>query len=157
MPRPTRIGRSPEFLALDAQRAERGDQNDCTVKALALACGVPYAVAHKAMEEQGRKIGRGAFEQQWIAAGRALGFSIQRLPISWHVMMTMEVKKQYGKNVASLTTFQPARFPNVWKGKPPLPLRSRGHISACVDGVVHDWANDRAKRVIDIYVVEPLS
>jgi hypothetical protein len=55
------------------------EHNDCSVRALAAAAGVPYTQAYKALAKAGRKKGRGAFLSSWIRQGRLPGFTFEQV------------------------------------------------------------------------------
>src|SRR5512138_901139 len=62
------IGR-PQHHCTDGGRTVAGftsEKNDCTVRAVAVGCGVPYDVAHDELARRGRKNGRGVqFYSLW--------------------------------------------------------------------------------------------
>lgn len=138
--------RTEAFNSLCNETAARNEKNDCSVKAVALVCGVSYDVAHAKMAELGRKSGRGASTTSIELAVIALGKKVE--PVN-----PKHVIKQYPgvhKNLQNVTTHHPARFPDVWKDGKTYLAYIRGHVLAIVDGVVHDWTVGRAKRVYRI-------
>lgn len=141
------------FAGLKATRDSFSEKNDCTVVALALATGLPYAVCHKALADQGRKPGKGAFDFQWKAAAKALGFELRRWTSAEMVAMVQSYPK---KGIAGITTHQPRRFPKCWANTGKLILHSRRHVSACINGEVQDWAINNSKQVHAIYEVLPI-
>ena len=138
--------RTEQFNALCNSTAAYGEKNDCSVKAVALVCGVSYDEAHAAMAAQGRKKGRGAQTSSIELAVIALGKKIE-------VVNPKHIIAQYPgvhKNLQNVTTHHPARFPDAWKNGGTYLAYIRGHVLAIVDGVVHDWTVGRSKRIYRI-------
>jgi hypothetical protein len=133
-----------ERLALE--KRANGRSRDCTVVAMSIVTGLSYATCHKALEEAGRKNGRGTYFAQQKAAYEALGFTVREWTSREVVDLIMSYPK---KGIAGLTTHQPRRFAKAWAPHrdKALLLYSRGHVSACVGGVVQDWAINRAKQL----------
>lgn len=52
-----------------------GENNDCTVRAIAVSTGVDYSTVHTALAKRGRRRGRGAYERQWLPAIKDVGFT----------------------------------------------------------------------------------
>lgn len=135
--------RSEQFKAMCANTSAYGEKNDCSVKAVALACGVSYDVAHAEMQKQGRKQGRGASTASIELACIALGKQLNPVSPRHKIAAYPGVHK----NLQNVTTHHPARFPDVWKDGKTYLAYIRGHVLAIVDGVVHDWTVGRAYRV----------
>lgn len=134
------------FLALAEDRKSHNEHRDCTVVAMTITTGLPYAVCHKALSDAGRANRRGTHFAQQRKAYEALGFNLREWSSAEIIGMVQSYPK---KGIAGLTTHQPRRFPKAWaaqNGKALL-LYSRGHVSAMVGGVVQDWAINRAKQV----------
>lgn len=144
------------FTELAPIRAELKEHRDCTVVALTIVTGLSYAVCHKAMADAGRKSRRGAYQDQWEAAANALGFHLRQWTSSEMVGMVRSYPSPHNR-LHGITTHHPRRFAKCWAGTGKLLLQSRGHVSACVDGVVADWAINRSKQVHTIFTVERLS
>lgn len=128
------------FLQLDSMRA--GEANDCSVKAVAVACNVEYSVAHAAMKAAGRQDRKGAYPNMIHAAIISLGYKVVSI-------RQQEIIQQYPgvhKNLKSVTTHHPERFRKVWENMGTTLIYTIGHISAFKDGKLHDWAVGRAKR-----------
>ena len=155
MARIKRVGFTQTFEQLSAAQRAVGDQNDCTVKAMVVLTGKPYAEVHAAFAAAGRKTGRGAsFEVQKAAAAK-LGFRLVRQPYK----MINEIISQYPgahSRLQSITTHHPRRFAKVWAKQPPMMFHVSGHVAAFKDGVLHDWSVNSARRVIDLWTVEAI-
>lgn len=140
------------FLSLKDERNALNENRDCTVVAMTLTTGLPYAVCHKALAEQGRKHRRGTFFHQQEAAYESLGFKLRQWTSREVVDMIMSYPK---KGIHGITTHQPRRFRKQWArvADRRILLYSTGHVSALIDGNVEDWAINRAKRVYMIVEV----
>ena len=142
-------GERGEFNALQTQSIRSGETNDCSVKAVAVACGVEYSVAHAALKKQGRIDRQGAWPNQIRGAVNELGFKLVSL-------RTSDIIGQYPgthKNLQSVTTHHPERFAKVWAVVGTCLIYSAGHVSAVKDGKLHDWAVGRAKRATGVMAV----
>ena len=153
MPALKRTALPEGFSSLAPVRNAHGERNDCTVVAVALTTGLPYDVVHKAMAEAGRRTGKGCYPEVWQNAMAPLGFKLRKWTSTEMVGMIMSYPK---KGIAGITTHQPRRFAKQWKGTGKLILWSRGHVSACIDGTVQDWAINKSKQVHTIYEVLPI-
>lgn len=152
--RPTELPAS--FTELAPERAAHNEQRDCTVVALTLTTGRSYADCHKALADAGRKSRSGAYQDQWEAAANALGFHLRRWTSAEVIAMIHSYPRPHDR-LHGITTHHPRRFAKQWAGTGKILMQSRGHISACIDGIVADWAINRSKRVIAVFTVEPIS
>lgn len=151
MPALKKIARSDLYAGLVKEAQSVGEKMDCAVKALAITTGLPYATCHEALSAEGRREARRTPDTIWMAALDRLGFTVRRWTSSEMVAMIHSYPK---KGIANITTHHPRRFPKSWAPhRGPLLLRSRGHISAYRDGIVHDWAVNSSKQVWAIYEV----
>lgn len=118
------------------QSKKHNEHNDCSVRAVALACNVPYSEAHAALHKAGRINRHGARRSQTFAAVRSLGFEL--VQINYHRQArTMTTAHRACSNGACLVFV-------------------RGHVAAMVDGKVLDWTDGRKHRVQEIYkIVDP--
>jgi len=143
------VASSDTFNALFAEARAAGERNDCAVKAIVLATGVSYEVARAALAVRGRKTGHGAWPSDINAVIRSFGFRLD-------FVMQSEFIRAYPlphRHVAScVTTHHPRRFAKVWP-KGTFLIYTRGHVLTCIDGVVHDWTINKAKRVTEIFRV----
>lgn len=137
------------YLRFSQDRAKLNETNDCTVVATAAVCGISYEEAHAACAKFGRKARKGMKRPQYLEAIKSLGFVVET------VSMRDIIAKYPGnhKNLKSITTHHPARFNNVWRDGNNYLLNQKAHVSACVNGELHDWAVGRMKRVIFAYKV----
>src|SRR5690606_3740364 len=67
------------YEALKEFSSAKGENNDCAVIALSVACEVSYQEAHKALADFGRKEGRPTFTQTIIEALNHFGYDAERL------------------------------------------------------------------------------
>lgn len=135
-------GERGEFNALHTESIRSGETNDCSVKAVAIACNVEYSVAHAALKAAGRKDRKGSYPNEIHAAIVSLGYKVVSV-------RSQDIISQYPgthKNLQSVTTHHPERFAKVWEQMGTCLIYTVGHISALKDGKLHDWAVGRAKR-----------
>lgn len=140
------------YLRFSQDRARLNETNDCTVVATAAVCGISYEEAHAACAKFGRKARKGMRRAQYLEAIKSLGFEVE-------AMSLRDIIAKYPgthKNLKSITTHHPARFNNVWRDGGRYLLNSNGHVSACINGELHDWAVGRMKRVISVYRVRKI-
>ena len=139
-----------DFRNLMSEQIKHGETNDCSVKAVAVVCGVSYAVAHEALRVAGRKNRKGAYTGQIHNAMAALGKKVVRVSM-------VDIIAQYPKGhcdvLKSITTHHPARFNKVWANGKTYIGYTKSHVAAIVDGTNHDWTVGRAKRLISLYEV----
>ena len=109
--------------------------NDCTVKAIAIACDVAYKVAHRALANAGRKRRQGCYPHEQEAALKALGFEVEYIHFSAKTVKTL------------------ASDPVVAKGH--YMAWVRGHVFAVKNGKVEDWSEGRKHRIKAVGVVRP--
>lgn len=115
--------------------ANHNERNDCSVKAVAIACDVPYKVAHKAFAKVGRINRKGVSLSQIDNAIKSLGFKWEAVPHSAKTMTTLDkdVAVQSGHYIANV----------------------RGHVAAVVNGKVEDWSEGRRNRLLTVFKVTP--
>lgn len=114
---------------------EAFETNDCTVKAVAIACNVAYRVAHKAMANQGRKNRQGSYVPNIHRAIESLGYKVERVETTAKTVTTLEKDSALRKGhfVAYISR----------------------HILAVKDGVVEDWSRGSRRRIESVYRVTP--
>ena len=125
-----------DLLYRDCKAAsyEKNESEDCTVRAIAITTGEGYDLAHYAMEEQGRKRGRGTSIANMKRVCDQLGYKMVRVE-----------RQTYAGRAKTIITA--ARW--GWKGA--FIISTRGHVAGMVDGKVYDWADGTRKRINNIY------
>ncbi len=144
------------FTALQGDANLFNERDDCSVKAICVATGAPYAVVHALMAKHGRKNRKGvqpsADNSSMKMTIRELGFKIRTWELREHVDLLstyspdpVKARKWY----KGLTTKQPRSFNKQWRklAVQNLLLFNTGHVSAYKDGEVIDWAHNTAKRI----------
>lgn len=149
MPAPIAQSKTAAYWSLSEQSAARGEHNDCTVKALAVACNVSYDDAHQALEANGRKHRDGAYFHTIRAAVEQLGYKLNVIDPAGIIA---SYPKPHCDKLKNVTTHHPDRFASVWP-KGTFLLFPAGHVAAIVDGQNHDWTRGRANRVQSMYEV----
>ena len=117
------------------------EHRDCTVKALAVATGKPYADCHRALAKAGRKPRRGCHLHQMEEAAKSLGFSMDRRDRSHFTAKTARTADRDGRLAAMGRVI----------------LSMSGHVAGMIDGKVIDWTDGRLHRIRSAYIVRPLS
>lgn len=114
---------------------EANEHKDCTVKAIAITCDVPYKVAHKALANEGRKPRCGSYRHQQARAIKALGFDLERIKVTAKTMVKVKGDSAVSKGYYLAYV--------------------RGHVAAVVNGKVEDWTDGRRHRIQQVYKVTP--
>jgi len=123
-----------KFRALEAISNSMGEDNDCSVKAVAMFCNVRYTVAHKALDEAGRKKGKGATPDRIKTAIN----NIMGKEHSYVYPLTALQKKAGWKDQLKCTAKTPSTFARMSTVKGGQLLIVNGHIIYTKDGVIHD-------------------
>ena len=114
---------------------QANERNDCTVKAISIACDVPYKVAHKALANEGRKPRCGSYRHQQARAIKALGFDLEPIKVTAKTMVKLK----------SDTAVDTGYF---------LAYVS-GHVAAVVNGKIEDWTDGRRHRIQTVCKITP--
>ena len=130
------------------------EHNDCAVKAVAVCCGVDYAVAHKALKDAGRKDREGTPFMVIRVAVEALGFKARQ----WTFQDRQAFIGLYpgrAKLLQSITTHHPVRYKKVWEEEieHPTMIFTKGHVAAYRDGKVHDWSRGRSLQAWTLWSI----
>jgi hypothetical protein len=115
----------------------KGERNDCTVKAVAISCDIPYKQAHALMDKQGRKPKQGAFSYQYLAAIEEAGLEAVQLPL-----------EGFGRT--------PITFVRTCDPSKSYIVRVSGHLFAVKKGKVEDWTEGRRNRIQNVWEVRPI-
>jgi len=118
-------------------RKQQNEKNDCSVKAIAIACRLTYKSAHITLAQLGRRNGRGTHNHIILGAARVSGFEVT------------EVKKVRQKNGSKFT---PKTIGGKLKNGYYLAFVN-GHVISVVNGVVHDWTAGRNHHINEVYKV----
>ncbi len=93
------------------------DKDDCSVRALAVACGVPYAVASVALSVTGRRVKQGTDLETTIR-------------LHEEFLGMVRVRSAKGMDLETFCLVAP---------KGAYVVHKKGHAFAVIDGIVHDW------------------
>lgn len=126
------------------------EKKDCAVIALSVFAGVEYAIAHSALASQGRVSGQGTSRETQRLAADCLGHEMVSLDMSTIRAIIAHYPPAYANS--HLTTGQMKLFPQIWEGAPDMLIFVKGHVAACIGGVVEDWSAENKKRVTEIWV-----
>lgn len=127
----------------------QGEANDCTVRALSNASGMPYGEAHRALQRHGRVTGKGApctvWHRAYIKAGLSL---VGAFGVTQGTKALQRIYKITPKKGTTLATI----MPSLSKGKFIVIITS--HALAVVDGCLIDsHSSSGNKSVIAVYKV----
>lgn len=149
MPRPSYVSKSAEYKALCEASESVYENNDCSVKAVAIACGISYHDARELLAERGRSTRRGANTLMILDAVSSMGKKLNKVEMQ-------DIIDQYPgihSCLKSITTHHPSRFQNVWDNGKTYIAFTNGHVLAIKDGVAHDFTASKAIRVNYLYEV----
>ncbi len=150
----TNTPKSSTYIELREKAKSLNETNDCSVKALTIVTGLAYELCHAALKTAGRRDRDGATVGQMRSALAALGFNARYdREFSSDMISTYPKAHQILKG---LTTHHPVRFAKQWADVRPCLLMQSRHVSAFVDGRVHDWAEGTARRVTQVWFVEKM-
>ena len=124
-----------------AAAAKLRETNDCTVKAVAVVTGLPYAEAHALLRRYGRRPGHGmtAFGPKgYHAAIESLGFTVTRL--EGHALNRCKTIVTLGRALPSRGVFL-------------VLTSSNRHVLAARGGQVHDYTAGRRHRIASVWRV----
>jgi len=123
------------------------EANDCTVRALANASGMPYKLAHKIMAKAGRKVGHGMTADEWVPVLNRLGFTLEAIYGTTRGAKYMSFKT--GMSARPGITLENL-IPRLGNGR--FIIKIRGHVLTVVDGNVIDYGHNSAgSRVQAVY------
>lgn len=124
--------RAKHFIATDAGRVP-GESNDCTVRSLATATGLPYEKAHLILAQFGRQKNKGVvFAQFMHEAWRRIIPGLQTFDILMVPYEGLTVEKFLRRN---------------YKGRYIVSVRR--HVFAVIDGKAYDTGLSRSRSRID--------
>ena len=123
------------------------EANDCTVRALANAYGMPYKLAHKIMAKQGRKSKSGLHPAKTHEALTRMGFNLLGVygttKKARFLARMLDCQPKAGITLATLLT-------SIGLGRYVVTIR--GHALAIVNGEVLDYGNNLANsHVATVY------
>lgn len=116
-----------------------GEQNDCTVRALAVALDGDYKTAHQACKAHGRKKGRGLNIVHWRKAFGDCGFELDDVTNNFE-----------GKTIRTVE-----RELHAKRDTRKYVLDVRRHVAAWDGHALIDWASGRLHRITNIYHIRP--
>ena len=109
------------------------DNNNCTIRALSIASGIPYDEAFEIGKEAGRKTGRGFHTRKLMAYARKNGIEFRKMKYKSITLQKFLALGLVGRFV----------------------VKRRGHAFAIISGVIHDGlVNPPMSRLTEIYKVE---
>jgi hypothetical protein len=158
-----------KFASVNPRATEAGfeyETNDCTVRALAVAVGVPYRDAHASLARAGRQPRHGMYFNELLASWSrsqqvVYGYRFERMAIpsatvtharrrsvsadGWNRSTTMYLKRNRPTLASILSTLKTGRY---------LVVITR-HVFAVIDGVIYDTGLSGMRRGVEgIYKLE---
>lgn len=117
-----------------------GENNDCTVRALAVALNGDYRAAHRSMSALGRKKGQGAGRHIWKKAFRECGFELDDVTNNFDGATIRTVEREL----------------RARGDRRKYMFSVRGHVAAWDGNETIDWAKGRLHRIKTIYHIRPI-
>ena len=132
---------------------EFSDEKNSAPIALSIVTGKPYDEVHAALKKHGRVDGKGTIPEAQELALKDLGFEIEKIN---YIGMADFIAEYPGvhKKLANITTHHPRRFPLPFKELGISLWFSDEHVSAFMDGKIHDHAVNNSRRVITIWKIK---
>jgi hypothetical protein len=129
------------LIKSDSKGVERFsyEANDCTVRALANATGMPYNLAHRIMAKAGRKVGSGVHVTTWHSVYERLGVTLQSIHGTTNGARFLA--HMTGRQQQAGITLEKL-IPMLGSGS--FIIKQRGHVFAVVNGKVLDYGNNLA-------------
>lgn len=140
------VTKPSEIYKTTLQSRVAGETNDCSVIAISILSGLPYAEVHAAFEAAGRKPGKGTYQEVMMKAVTTLGLRLVRVNLQTY----LDKLPRGGK---SLTTNTANRYPHIFDGAPPMLVHVSGHALALMNNKVHDWSANNQKRIVAAWEV----
>ena len=133
-----------KFKAMQAISQSMGENNDCSVKAVAMFCNVRYTVAHAALAVVGRKKGKGSTPDRIkTVVDSIMGKKHEYLYPLDARQKSLGWTNSLGCDAKTPTTF--ARKSPVKGGQLVI---VRGHIIYMKDGVIHDHDSCNKRGIV---------
>ena len=120
------------------------ERNDCTVKAIAIAAGIPYDCAYSLLKSFGRRPRRG-YKLQLHLSG-----ILSRLGLAVHqrdYLIPAIKRKGSGLTMMTVSDYLPKRGVFL--------LWTARHVACYRGGRVHDWTVGRKHRITNITKIVP--
>ena len=152
------------FEKVNKRSRKWGESNDCTVKALAIATGIPYEQAHGLLALRGRSYRKGTDMSSIWSAMRELGWTattvVDRKKIEFHdrwtalghkMTTTDEVKKMRKHRLYPAKTIK--TLPDYLPSRGIFLVETSSHVLCVRAGQIHDWTKNRRHRITKIHQI----
>lgn len=152
------------FEKVNKRSRKWGESNDCTVKALAIATGIPYEQAHGLLALRGRSYRKGTDMSSIWSAMRELGWTattvVDRKKIEFHdrwtalghkMTTTDEVKKMRKHRLYPAKTIK--TLPDYLPSRGIFLVETASHVLCVRAGQIHDWTKNRRHRITKIHQI----
>jgi hypothetical protein len=143
------INKTEKYLHMVVKTSDHKETDDCSVKAIAIVCDIPYEEALKVATVHGRKPRRGMKTGQITKAVESLGFKLE--PVDSKDFIAKYPAPHNG--LQNVTTHHPDRFQEVFADGHKYLFYTKGHILAVVNGANHDHTRGKKKFVKSIWRV----
>lgn len=142
-----------EFRAIRDDSHFFGENRDCAVKCVALACGRSYEQAHERLKQYGRRDRKGTPIEIIKAAIRSFGFHIKEWSATDRINMIWSYPGVH-KGLSTITSHHPRRFAKAWANvHSNIVMGNNRHIWALKDRVVHDWSINKSLQVSYVWEI----
>jgi len=133
-----------KYKALEAIGKSMGENNDCSVKAVAMFCNVRYTVAHAALAVVGRKKGKGCTPDRI----KTVVDSIMGKKHEYLYPLDARQKSLGWTNSLGCDAKTPTTFARKTPVKGGQLVIVNGHIIYMKDGVIHDHDSCNKRRIV---------
>jgi len=133
------MNRAETMAEVWAASGKARENNDCTVKALAIVTELDYSTVHAAFAKAGRKPRKGANRAISAKAAKLLGFHME----------------QVDSHISARTAITIEREPSLQSGRYVIGMTR--HLAAMIDGKLVDWSEGRRKKINAVYALSPIA
>lgn len=144
------LSREFESVALSSQR--HGEHNDCSVKAVTILTGLPYATVHAAFKRAGRRDRSGTYTSTTMKAIELLGY--RAVPIDLDLKRHL-MAVRFNWPCKTLTVKQIEKFNGLWDNEGSVLVKTSGHMLAVENESVHDFTTGTKRRILDAWRIVP--
>ena len=150
------------FEKVQKRTRKWGESNDCTVKALAIATGIPYEQAHGLLALRGRSYRKGTSMSSVFSAMKELGWTattvVDRKKIEFHdrwiglghkTNTDDKVKKMKKHRLYPAKTIK--TLPDYIPSRGIFLVETASHVLCVRAGQIHDWTKNRRHRITQIH------
>jgi hypothetical protein len=153
-----------EWRRVCARSKKWREENDCTVKALAIATNSTYEKAHGALALRGRNYRKGLPMEKVFSALHEWGYTVKTEYKKSDIDRAerweeygWDIPEELGEKVKKMTRSRWSKGKTIRSITPHLPSRgvflieTRAHVLCVRAGQVHDWTDGRRHRITHVH------